>query len=183
MVNAGIDCVKALFYQSGDDMRTVGIEVVAWAVEIYGDKEYAVEAIFGAIGLRLDEEHLFCEAVRRVCLLRVTVPKVIFPEGDRGKLGIRADGADSDELSQFAKACLVDELDTHHKVLVEEFARVLTVSTDSAYDGGEVNNNIGLHIVIHSDDIGEVDEVVILDFGDEDIFAAAFVESLYNVGA
>ncbi len=176
MVFAHIDGIYALFYQSRNEVAAGGVEIVAWAVEIYRDKKYTIEAVLGAISLRLDQHHFFGEAVRGVCLLGIAIPKVVFFEGDRGELGIRANGADGYEFFDISQACLLDELDAHHKVLIEEFAWVLTVCADTADDGGEVNDDIGFHIIIHPYNVGEIDEVVVLDFGDENIFCAAFAE-------
>jgi len=161
----------------------IGVEVVSGAVEVDGQQKYGVEAVFGAIGLGLDEEHFLCQAIGCVGLLGVTVPEVVFPEGNGREFRIGADGADCDELLDISQAGLLDKLDTHNEVFVEEFAGVLAVGADSADDCCEVDDNVGGHIVIHSDDVIEVDEVVVLDFGDEDIFAAAFLESLDYVAA
>ena len=74
MVVAGVDGIDTLFYKGGDDVGAIGIEIISWAVEVDRDKEYAVETIFGAIGLGLHKEHFFCQAVGCVCLLWVAVP-------------------------------------------------------------------------------------------------------------
>jgi hypothetical protein len=183
MVIARVDCIDAFLYKSRNDMGTIGMEIIPRAVEIDGDKEYAVETVFGTIGLGLYEKHFLGEAIRSVCFLGVAIPDIVFLEGDRGKFGIRADGADSDEFFEVAKACLVDELDAHHKVFIEEFAGVLTIGANTPYYGGEVDYDIRLHIVIHPDTIVEIDEVIVLDFGDEDIFAAAFLQTFNDITA
>ena len=59
MVVAGINGIDAFFYKGGDYVAAIGVEIIARAVEVDGNKEYAVEAIFGAIGLGLDEKHFF----------------------------------------------------------------------------------------------------------------------------
>jgi len=159
-------------------MGAIGMEIIPRAIEIDGEKEYAIEAVFGTIGLGLDEEHFFGEAIRGVGFLGVAIPDIVFFERDGSEFWVRADGSYGDEFFDFADACLVDELDAHHKIFVEEFAGVDAISTDTPYYRGKMNYDIGFHIIVHADAIGETDEIIILDFRDEYIFAAAFLKAL-----
>src|SRR3712207_8686740 len=51
-----------------------------------------------AVALRSDQQGLLRDAVRRVRLLRVTVPEVVLPERHGRELRVRADGAEHDQL-------------------------------------------------------------------------------------
>ena len=88
MVIARIDCIDAFLYKGRNDVGAVRVEIVPRAVEIDGNKKYAVETIFCTIGLGLDEEHFLGEAIRGVCFFGVAIPDIVLFEGDGGKFGI-----------------------------------------------------------------------------------------------
>src|SRR5438093_12834306 len=72
---AGID---ALLDERGDDVGRGRIEVVAGSVEVDGQEEDGVEPVLLAVGLALYEERLLGDAVRRIGLLGIAVPQVLF---------------------------------------------------------------------------------------------------------
>src|SRR5207247_11231945 len=88
---AGID---ALLDERGDDVGRGRIEVVAGSVEVDGQEEDGVEPVLLAVGLALYEERLLGDAVRRIGLLGIAVPQVLFLEGHGGELRVGADGSD-----------------------------------------------------------------------------------------
>jgi hypothetical protein len=79
-------------------VRRLEVEVVARAVQVRGEEEDRIEAVLFAVPLRADENRLLRDSVRCVRLLRVAVPERRLDERDRRELGVRADGADDDEL-------------------------------------------------------------------------------------
>ena len=131
LISAGITCDDAGSKLSPGPYRLTGIRWID------------VEAVLLPIGLALDEQHLLGEAVRRVGLLRVAVPEVVLAERHGRELRVRADGADLDELRDAGQPGLLHQLDAHHRVLVEEAARVLAVGPDPADDRGEVDDDVG----------------------------------------
>ena len=61
----------------------LGIEVVARPVEIHGQQIDRVEAVLGAVGLRLHEELLLRDAVGRVGFLGIAGPQIVFAKRHR----------------------------------------------------------------------------------------------------
>src|SRR5262249_45464290 len=79
--------------QRRDDVAGAGIEVVARSVEIREKQIDRVEAIFPAVGLRLHEQHLLCQAVWRIGLFGISVPETALLERNGRELRVSADGA------------------------------------------------------------------------------------------
>src|SRR3989441_10259783 len=79
-----------------------------------------MEAVLLTIGLQLHQEHLLGQTIGSVRFLRVAVPELHFPERDRGEFGIRANCADANHLFDSKPASILDELDAHHRIIVEE---------------------------------------------------------------
>src|SRR5262249_40975277 len=127
--------------QSRDDVGVLQVEVVMRPVEVDHEQVDAVEAVLLPICLELHQEELLGEPIRCVGLLRVAVPKVALPEGDRCEFWVAADGADLYELLETELAAQLDELSTHDKVVVEKSARVTAVGADAADLGREVENH------------------------------------------
>ncbi len=122
------------------------VEVVSRAVEVDGEEVDAREAVLLPVALEHDEERLLGDAVGGVGLLGVAVPEVVFAEGDRRELGVRADGAELDELAQVlrggVRAARLDELDAHEGVVVEEAAGVEAVGADAPDLRREVDDDV-----------------------------------------
>ena len=74
LISAGMTC----------ELRRV--EVVARAVQIDRHQVDRIEAVLLPVGLRLHQQHLLGQAVRRVGLLRVAVPQVVLAERHRREL-------------------------------------------------------------------------------------------------
>jgi hypothetical protein len=155
-----------------------GIEVVAGAVEVHGEQEDRVEPVLLAVGLRLHEEHLLGESVRRVRLLGIAVPEILLAKRHRSELGVRAHGADGDELGDAVQACLLDELRAHHQVVVEEPAGVLAVGPDAAHDRREVDDDVGPRRLEHAHDVRLSAKIVLAAARHEGRRAAAFHEGM-----
>ena len=121
---AVVDRFDALADHAGMTCELGRVEVVARAVQVGRQQVDGVEAVLLAVRLRLDQQHLLGQAVRRVGLLGIARPQVVFAERHRGELGIGADRADRDELLHAGQPRLLHQLGAHDQVLVEELARV-----------------------------------------------------------
>ena len=119
------------------------VEVVPRPEEVGRDDEGRIEPVLVSIGLRLHQEHLLREPVGRVRLLRVAAPEILFAEGHLRELGIRADGPHDDELADARPPGLVDQVDPHHGVRVEELARAVSVRSDATHDRCGVDDVVG----------------------------------------
>ena len=97
-VVAGVDRFDALADERRNDVRRARVEIVARPIQVGRQQVDGVEAVLLAVRLRLDEQHLLGQAIRRVGFLGVTAPQVFLAEGHRRELGVGADGADGDEL-------------------------------------------------------------------------------------
>src|SRR5205814_7803552 len=95
---------------------------------------------------------LLGEAVRRISLLRVPVPKVLLVEWHGCELRVSAHGADGDELLDAALTPNFHQLGAHHQIVVKELPRPLTVRTVAAVHCCEVNNDVRTHVAIHLPD-------------------------------
>ena len=134
-------------------MGGTGIEIVARTVEVDGQEEDGIESVLLPVGLGLDEHHLLGEAVGGVRLFGIAVPEIVLLEGDRGELRVGADRPEGDELVDLPQISLVEELDPHHDVLVEEGAGILLVEADAAHLGGEVDDDVGPLFVVKTADV------------------------------
>src|SRR5690606_20605125 len=90
------------------------------------------------------------------------------------KLRIGTDGSDLHELSEAANPGLLDQVQAHREIRIEETSRVLAIRTDPADFGCEMNHDVGPVIVIHSYDAGFRREIVPSPAGHMHRFAAAF---------
>lgn len=123
------------------------VEVVVWAVEVYGEDETGLHVVLEFVGV----EHLPCgflgHSIRRVGDFWVSVPEVFFSEGDWCEVWVGADGAGLDELSvafdEAVDSCLFDEVHGHGHVCVEVSAWVFHVGADASDFCGEVNDHGG----------------------------------------
>src|SRR5439155_20468467 len=135
--------VHALLDYRGYDVRALGVEIVARAVKVNGQQVDRVETVLRAVRLSLDQQHLLCEPVRRVGLLRVPVPKVFLAKRDGGELRIRADRPDGDELRDAVLPRLLHKFDPHDRVVVKEFPGPRPIGADPADYGSQVDHDVG----------------------------------------
>jgi len=123
-------------------VRTLGIEVVAGPVEVHREEVDGIEPVLLPVCLALDEEHLLGKAIWGVCLLGVTVPEVFLPEWDGGELRVGTDRPHNNALFDILLPGSLDDLDPHHRVVIEEGRRVLPVESNAADAGREVDDDI-----------------------------------------
>ena len=118
-----------------------------WAVEVDGEDEGGLHAVLEFVCV----EHLpcgfLCDAVGSVGDFGVSVPEVVFLEGDGGHVWVGADGSGLDELAvafdESIGACLFDEVEGHGHVGVEVSSWVFHVGADASDLGGEVDDHGG----------------------------------------
>ena len=161
-------------------MRTLGIEVVARAVEVHRDQIDGVEAVLVAIRLALHQQHLLGEAVRSVGLFRIAIPEVFLAERHRRELGIRADGAHRQELGHAGLPSALDQLDAHDRVVIEESAGVLSVGAYPAHHSRKMDYQIWLAVGQRPVDVGEPAQVVVLDLWDEHLSGSGILQTGHN---
>ncbi len=132
-------------------MRSVQIEVVPRPIKIHGKQVNSVEPVLRPIRLCLDEHHLFRQAIRSVCLLRVAVPQLLLLERHRGKLGISANRSYCDELFNAELSGIFHHLNSHDGVVVKKTSRIGSVRADASDHGGKVDNDLrpGLFVETH----------------------------------
>src|SRR5262249_12051057 len=175
--------IYALFDERRDHVRRTGIEVVAGPVEVHGQKEDRLEIVLLTIRLRLHEQHLLGRPIRRVRLLRIAIPEIILSEWHWRELGIRAHGADGDQLGNAEQPCLFHELGSHHQVVVEEAPRILAIGADTADNGSEMDDQIRTDILQQGDNVDFLPEVVLGAPRYEWCWAAATTEGSRHEGA
>ena len=163
--------VDHLADQVGDHVGVRRVEVVARPVQVRGQQEHGVDAVLRAVGLRADEDRLLRDAVGRVRLLRVPVPEVVLVEGDRGVLGIRADGSGDDELRCGVDARLLEHVRAHHQVRVPVATGVGAVRADAAHLRGEVEDELRLGVVEQPRGLLHRGQVVVAAPRDDDVVA------------
>jgi len=108
----------------------------------------------------LDKHHFFGQAIGGVGYFGVALPEVFFAEGNGGMVGIGADGSQGDELVDVVEVAFVDELGSHHDVVVEKGGRVFPVIADAAYFCGQMDDDVRFLFVVEAANVGDVREVV-----------------------
>ena len=81
----------------------------------------------------------------------------------------------------FLQVRLVEKLDPHHEVLVEEGTGILLVEADAPDLRGEVDDDIGPLLIIEPADVLRPYEIVIGQIGDEDVVIAVRLKGLDEV--
>src|SRR5215471_15529381 len=150
-------------------MRSFEIKIVARAVQVRRQQKYRIKAVLLTIGLRLDQHHLLREAIRCVGFLRITVPQILFLKRHRRKLWIRAYRSGGHKFLHALQTRLLDELRTHHQILVKKPAGVFLVVTDAADNRGQVNHQIRLSLVEQPDDVAFFDQIILMAPGNKDL--------------
>ena len=84
-------------------------------------------------------------------------------------------------FAYFSQVSLVEKLDPHHDVLVEEGAGILLVEADAADLRGEVDDDVGPLFIIEPADVLRADQIVIGQIGDEEVVIAARLKGLDEV--
>ena len=161
---------------AGNDVRAARIEVVAHAVEIHRQQVDRVEGVLLPIGLRLHQQHLLRQTVRRVGLLRIAVPQIFFAKRNRRELRIAADGANCHVLLDTAPTGVLERQGAHLQVVVEETSRVLAIGADAADNRREVNDDVRLDVGVQPLHRRLVGQVVLRLPRRDDVPAAAALE-------
>ena len=164
-------------------MRTLGVEVVARAIQVHRHQIDGVEAVLVAVSLGLDQKHLLGQTIGGVGLFGIAVPELFLAERHRGELGVGADRADGEELGNASLTGLLDELDAHDGVVVEETSGVGPVGPDATDDGRKVDDQIRLTGREGTIDVGQGAQVVIFDQRNEDLSGSSLAESTNHGGA
>ena len=150
-------------------MRGFQIETISGPVKINRQEVDRIEAIFLAVGLALDQKHLFSEAIGCIRFFRIAIPKIGFFKGYRGVLWVGADRADPDKFLNAFLPSSLHELDSHHGIVVEKTARSGTIQPDPADVSCKVYYQIpsldGLHANL------PLPEVLFAAFRDQDILS------------
>ncbi len=142
-------------------MRVLQVDVVAGAVQVHRQKIDRIEPVLLAVRLRLDQQHLLGKAVGRVGLFRVSVPKVVFRKRDRSEFRVGANRPHLHDFLDVVVTRLLDDLDAHDRVVIEERSRIVPVRSDAANPSGEVNDQIRPLVFVHSCDVGLLGQVVL----------------------
>jgi hypothetical protein len=70
----------------------------------------------------------------------------------------------------------VHQLSAHHQVVIKELGRVQPVGTDAADVRRQVDDHIGSGVIQHARRVLHVDQVVLLDARDENVFRTALAQ-------
>src|ERR1051325_11683826 len=65
--------VDTFLYERRNHVRTLRIEIISWAVEVYRQQINSIQPVFLSVGQTLDQKDLFSDAVRRVGFLRIAI--------------------------------------------------------------------------------------------------------------
>ena len=164
-------------------MRLIRIERVARSVQIDRKQVDCVQAELLSVGLRLHQQHLFRHPVRSVGLLRVAVPEIFLAKRYRGYLWIGTDRTEGDDLFHLMEARLLDHLDAHLHIFIEEPAGILPVRSDPAYDSRQMDHQLRSRIGKQSSRLGRDAKVVFVGAEYEQMLAADGFEGVGDMAA
>src|SRR3990172_8462910 len=122
-------------------MRGFKVKVVPRSIQVYRQEIDSVETVLLPIGLGLDEQHLLRQTIGRVGFLWISFPQVHLPEWQRREFWVGADRANGDKFINAAFPGFVNQLHTHHQILVEELCRTITVGTDPPRQSRQMNDD------------------------------------------
>ena len=177
--------------QSRDDMRGLEIEIIAGAVEIGGQQENRVEAVLLAIGLRLNQQHLLGQTIRRVGLFGIAIPEIVFFEGHGREFGIRAHRANGHELAHAHAPGLMHQLHAHHKIAIEKLGRMQSIGADAAHLRGKMHDDgvfrrdamLLIRVIEQPTNRVHLGEIIIPLARDHDASRAAGAQRIHQKGA
>ena len=144
-----------------DHVRRLSVEIVARPVEIDRNQIDAVESVLRAIRIEHDAQRALGHAVGGVGFLGLTGPQVVLAEGNRAVLGVRAHRAHLDEFLDVPSARLLNQMQAHSHVGIEESSGLLLIRADAAHFGGQMNDNVRRRLVEEAGDILCVGKVVL----------------------
>ena len=173
--------INTFLDEGGDDMGGLGIEIITGAIEIHGQQENGIKTILLPIRLRLYQHHLLGEAIGGIRLFGITVPEIVLLKGDRREFRVGTDRSQGDKFFQFVEVALVDQLDAHHDVFIEESAGILPIEADATHFGGQMNDNVRLCLFVEPFHIVALNQIVLGQIGDSDIVISFILQSLNEV--
>src|SRR5208283_4747675 len=110
---------------------------------------------------RLHQHRFLGDPIWSVGFLRIAVPEVLFAKRDRSELRIGADGADGDDFFDIVQARLLNHLDAHHQVVIEEFSRIRAIRADAAHNRGQMNHDLGTRVAKYAGRLGRIAQVIL----------------------
>ena len=90
----------------------------------------------------MNQERFLRDAIRRIGLSWIAVPKILFPKRDRREFGVRANRTEANEFLDADATRLLDQMDAHHRVVVEELSRMHPIRADAADHCSSVDDQI-----------------------------------------
>ena len=99
-------------------------------------------------------------------------------EGDRCEFGIGTDRADCHELRHGVEPRLLHHLDPHDRVFIEEASGIGPIGTDAADPRGEVDDNLGLRVRVHTNHLGLLRQVVVAATESDDAGVSLILDQL-----
>jgi hypothetical protein len=164
-------------------MRCDKVIVVPRAIKVHGKEIDTVEAILLTVCLKLNKEHLLSQPIGSIGLLGVPIPEVFLLEGNRGELGVGADGAHLNELHDAMKPCFLDELNAHDGIVVEEGTGVQPVGSNAAYNGCKVDDDVRMQVVKHASYLGTITKIIVMVSEWDDLGRPVLLQFLDEVSA
>ena len=122
---------------------------------------------FRTVGLRLNQQHLLRDAVRRVGLLRIASPQVVFAKRYGREFRVGADRADGDKFLDAGEPGVLHQERAHHQILIVELAGMFPVRTDAPNDGRKVDDDVRTVHVVETLDLFFMDQVEIAAADDD----------------
>ena len=157
------------------------LEIVSRTVHVHRQQRDGIEAVLGAIRGALHDQHLLGQTVGRVGFLGIAVPQVGFLEGYRGMFRVGADRADRYDLLHFGAPRFLDQVHAHDQIVVEIAARILAVGTNTADDGGQMDDHIRAFRSEHFPYRGRLSQVVLRNAGGHDRGRVESLQSFAHV--
>ena len=133
-------------------MGRLRVEIVARAVKIHRQEIDALQPILLPISLEHYQQGFLGDRIGGVGLFGVAGPKILFAEGDGGELRIGADCAHLDELLQAVLPRVLDQVQAHGHIVVEEPAGVGAIGADPAHLRRHVDHHRGVELPVHPRD-------------------------------
>ena len=167
------DRFEAFTNQCRNDVRRLEIEIVPGTIKVDRQQEDRIVSVLLTVRLRLDKHHLLRQPIWGVGLFRITVPDILFPEWHGRELGISADCAEPDKLWYIPAPCFIEQLDSHHQVVVEITAGIGPIRPDTPNNRCHVNYHIRICVVVKSTHLLDLHQIVVTASWDENILDPA----------
>ena len=130
----------ALLDECRNDVRNVGMKLVARTEEVGRNEVRELLPVLLRIDLRMNEKRLLRDAVGRVCFLGVAVPERRLAERNGRELRVRAHGAQKHGLFDTGVATRFDDVGSHEEIVEVQRRRRSLVVADSTDTCREVDH-------------------------------------------